>query len=47
LCGVDRSPTNTRHHLQSRHPAIYDSLLQQNALKKQVRPCSESFTVLN
>lgn len=47
LCGVDRSPTNARHHLQSHHPAIYDSLLQQNALKKQVRPCSESFTVLN
>jgi hypothetical protein len=47
LCGVDRPPTNARHHLQSHHPAIYDSLLQQNALKKQVRPCSESFTVLN
>ena len=40
LCGVDRSPTNAKHHLQSHHPAIYDILLKHTALKKQVSPCS-------
>jgi hypothetical protein len=48
LCGVDRSPTNARHHLQAHHAPIYDSLLQEIALAKQVSlglyvACSHSF----